>query len=70
MALVSSHANGVEFMHGLTFGNTLLSKSSLGVGLSELGQSMNGIFLQPNGLILLYDEYIKVLNNLMEIKDL
>jgi len=60
----------VEFMHGLTLGNPLPSKLSLGVKLSELGQSIGGIYLGLNRLNVSCNEYIMILNELIQTKDL
>jgi len=66
MTPIPSYVSIVEIMHGLVSGTPLPSKPSLGAESSEFGQSMSGISLEPNGLNLLCDEYIKVLNKLME----
>ena len=46
------------------------NKPSTGVELSTLGQSMSVFSLEPIGLDLLHDEYIKVFNKVMEAKNL
>jgi len=70
MDSIPSHASGVEFIQGLTFGNPLPSKPSSVKKLSELGQCMSDICLGLNRHDLSCDKYIKVLNKLMEVKDL
>ena len=66
IASIPSQASGVEFMHVLTLLNPLPNKPCLGMKLSELDQSMSGIFLGPNGLDLSCEKYIMILNKLME----
>jgi len=70
MPSISSQASGAGFMHGLTLGNPLPSKPCVGVKLSEHNQSMSGTSLEPHGLNLSREEYAKVLNKLLEAKNL
>jgi len=70
MTSIHSHASGIKCVYGLTLRNPLSSKPSSREKLSELGQSMRGISLGCNGLDLSCDEYLKILNKLMKVKDL
>jgi len=70
MPSIAPHANGVEFMHGLTLEGPLSSKLSLSVEISKLSQSMSSTSLGPSGLYSTCDQGIKVFNKLIKTKEL
>ena len=69
MAPLSSHANVVELMHGLTFKRPLLSNLSLGVEISKIGLSMSSISLEHNEFDFTCNQGIKAFNKLMVTKN-
>ena len=70
MPSIPPHANGVDFMHGLTLERALPSKPSLVVEISKLCLSMSSVFLGPNGLDSTCNQDIKIFNKLMETMNL